>query len=75
MVPRANILFCNIIGEFGKKKDLAFAVTEYEASKKHLSSPNMYICRTVIDVRGLCGDYMKSRCIYEVLPMCSFFYY
>lgn len=67
IVPRADILFCNFVREFGKKRDLVSALRAYEASKKHLSSPNMYICRTIIDVCGICGDYMKSRAIYEDL--------
>lgn len=75
IVPRADILFCNFVREFGKKRDLVSALRAYEASKKHLSSPNMYICRTIIDVCGLCGDYMKSRAIYEVFPMHSLFLY
>lgn len=75
IVPRADILFCNFVREFGKKRDLVSALRAYDASKKHLSSPNMYICRTIIDVCGICGDYMKSRAIYEVFPMHSLFLY
>lgn len=43
------------------------ALTAYEASKQHLTGPNMYVYRTIIDVCGLYGDFMKSRYIYEVL--------
>lgn len=64
--PHAHILFCTIILEFGKKGDLASALTVFEASKENLSCPNMYIYRTIIDACGLCGDYLKSRSIYEV---------
>ncbi|KAL5740936.1 hypothetical protein ACOSQ2_030116 [Xanthoceras sorbifolium] len=67
ILPHAHIMFCALIHEFGKKGDLVSALTSYEASKKNLIRPNMYVCRTVIDVCGLCGDYMKSRCIYEDL--------
>ncbi|KAJ0089315.1 hypothetical protein Patl1_32006 [Pistacia atlantica] len=67
ILPHAHILFCTIIREFGKKRDLVSALTVYEASKKNLIGPNMYICRTIIDVCGLCCDYMQSRSIYEVL--------
>ncbi|XP_031257468.1 pentatricopeptide repeat-containing protein At5g02830, chloroplastic isoform X1 [Pistacia vera] len=67
ILPHAHILFCTIIHEFGKKRDLVSALTVYEASKKNLIGPNMYICRTIIDVCGLCCDYMQSRSIYEDL--------
>ncbi|KAA8518814.1 hypothetical protein F0562_016412 [Nyssa sinensis] len=65
--PHAHILFCNIIHEFGKKRDFVSALTVFEASKQKLSCPNMYAYRTIIDVCGLCGDYLKSRSIYEEL--------
>ncbi len=32
----------------------------------------MYVYRTIIDVCGLCGDYMKSRYIYEVLSLTAY---
>ncbi|XP_021289489.1 pentatricopeptide repeat-containing protein At5g02830, chloroplastic isoform X2 [Herrania umbratica] len=66
-LPHAKILFCSLISEFGKKRDLASALTAYEASKKNLSGPNMYLYRAIIDACGLCGDYLKSRNIYEDL--------
>lgn len=66
LLPHAHILFCNIISEFGKRRDLVSALKAYEASKKHLNTPNMYIYRATIDTCGLCRDYMKSRYIYEV---------
>lgn len=65
--PHAQILYCTIIHEFGKKGDLRSALAAFEASKHKLSGPNMYAYRTAIDVCGLCGDYIKSRYIYEVL--------
>lgn len=52
--------------EFGKRRALVSALTVYEASKEKLSGSNMYVYRTIIDVCGLCKDYMKSRYIYEV---------
>lgn len=67
LLPHAHMLFCSIICEFGKKRDLASALTAYEASKKNLSGPNMYLYRAIIDTCGLCGDYMKSRNIYKDL--------
>ncbi|KAL1545882.1 pentatricopeptide repeat-containing protein, chloroplastic-like isoform X2 [Salvia divinorum] len=65
--PHAEVLFCSIILEFGKKRDLGSALKAFEASEKILSSPNMHAYRTIIDVCGLCGDYLKSRTIYEGL--------
>ncbi|KAI4349215.1 hypothetical protein L6164_009835 [Bauhinia variegata] len=67
LLPHAHILFCNIISEFGKRRDLVCALRAYEESKKNLNSPNMYLYRAIIDVCGLCGDYQKSRYIYEEL--------
>lgn len=64
--PHVDIMFCTIILEFGKKGDLASALTVFEASKQNQDTPNLYIYRTAIDVCGLCGDYLKSRSIYEV---------
>lgn len=60
------MLFCSIILKFGKKRDLVSAVKTFELSKQYMSSPNMHAYRTIIDVCGLCGDYLKSRTIYEV---------
>ncbi|KAM1648232.1 hypothetical protein ACFX1Q_010271 [Malus domestica] len=65
--PHAHILFCNIMNEFGKRRALESALTAYEASKENLSGSNMYVYRTIIDVCGICKDYMKSRYIYEDL--------
>lgn len=67
LLPHAEILFCTIIKEFGKKSDLVSAVEVFEASKQKLNGHNMYVYRTVIDVCGLCGDCYKSRLIYEDL--------
>ncbi|GAA0183926.1 hypothetical protein LIER_31257 [Lithospermum erythrorhizon] len=65
--PHSQMIFCTIILEFGKKRDLPAALTVFEASKQSLGSPNMFAYRTIIDVCGLCGDYMRSRSIYEEL--------
>ncbi|KAE8661061.1 Pentatricopeptide repeat-containing protein [Hibiscus syriacus] len=64
LLPHARIMFCSIICEFGKRRDLASALTAYELSK-NMSGPNMYLYRAIIDTCGLCGDYMKSRNIYQ----------
>ncbi|XP_059305717.1 pentatricopeptide repeat-containing protein At5g02830, chloroplastic [Lycium ferocissimum] len=70
--PHVDIMICNIILEFGKKGDLASALTVFEASKQNQDAPNLYIYRTIIDVCGLCGDYLKSRSIYEGLIASKF---
>ncbi|KAL5716875.1 hypothetical protein ACHQM5_009986 [Ranunculus cassubicifolius] len=67
MLPHAPAMFSSIILEFGKKGDLTSAVSAYAASKCKSDVPNMYICRTMIDVCGLCGDPLKSRYVYEDL--------
>ncbi|CAK8543797.1 unnamed protein product [Lathyrus sativus] len=64
---QAHILFGRIISEFGKSRDLDSALKAYDAMKKNLESPNMYIYRAIIDACGHCGDFMKSRYIYEDL--------
>ncbi|KAK4419153.1 Pentatricopeptide repeat-containing protein, chloroplastic [Sesamum alatum] len=66
-LSHGEMLFCSIILEFGKKRDLPSALVAFEASKQYLSSPNMHAYRTIIDVCGLCGDYLKARAIYEEL--------
>ncbi|KAF8402784.1 hypothetical protein HHK36_010875 [Tetracentron sinense] len=67
ILPHAHILFSSIIHEFGKQRDMVSALTAFEASKCQPNGPNMYACRTIIDVCGLCGDYLKSRYIYEYI--------
>ncbi|XP_073283378.1 pentatricopeptide repeat-containing protein At5g02830, chloroplastic-like isoform X2 [Primulina huaijiensis] len=65
--PHMEILFCTVILEFGKKGDLMSALRAFEASKQNLNCINMHAYRTIIDVCGLCGDYLKSRTIFEEL--------
>ncbi|KAI6674982.1 hypothetical protein NL676_002888 [Syzygium grande] len=65
--PHAQILFCTIIHEFGKKGDLVSALKAYEACKTSSSGPNMFVYRKIIDVCGLCGDAEESRHICEDL--------
>ncbi|KAK7285109.1 hypothetical protein RJT34_19868 [Clitoria ternatea] len=67
LLPHAHILFCSIISEYGKRRDLVSALKAYDAVKKALNGPNMYIYRAIIDACGLCRDYKKSRYIYEDL--------
>ncbi|KAK3016654.1 hypothetical protein RJ639_006749 [Escallonia herrerae] len=65
--PDTQKLFCFIIQEFGKKRDLVSALTVFQASQQNQGYPNMYAYRTIIDVCGLCGDYSESRSVYEEL--------
>ncbi|RZC76553.1 hypothetical protein C5167_000734 [Papaver somniferum] len=65
LLPQAQILYTLAIQEFGKKRDLDSALIAYEASKRN--GPNMYAWRSIIDVCGLCGDFLKSRQVYEEL--------
>nr|XP_043632134.1 pentatricopeptide repeat-containing protein At5g02830, chloroplastic [Erigeron canadensis] len=60
-------IFCTMILEFGKRGDMASALTVFEASKHNLGCVNMYAYRTIIDVCGLCRDHLRSRSIYEGL--------
>ncbi|XP_071705828.1 pentatricopeptide repeat-containing protein At5g02830, chloroplastic [Rutidosis leptorrhynchoides] len=64
---RSDEVFCTAIREFGKRGDMASALTVFEASKDSLGCVNMYAYRTIIDVCGLCHDHLQSRSIYEEL--------
>ncbi|XP_065857562.1 pentatricopeptide repeat-containing protein At5g02830, chloroplastic isoform X2 [Euphorbia lathyris] len=65
LFPHEGILLCTIIKKFGKRGDLDCALEVYELYKQQSSVPNMYIYRAIIDVCGLCRNFMKSRYIYE----------
>jgi len=67
LLAPADIMFCTIIREFGKQRDLVSALEAFEASKQKMNGHNMYAYRTIIDVCGRCGDFFKSRSIFEVL--------
>ncbi|KAK4776197.1 hypothetical protein SAY87_024158 [Trapa incisa] len=66
-LPHAQIIFCSLMKEFGRKGDLVSALKAYEAVKQTIIGPNMFVYRTIIDVCGLCENYKKSRYIYEDL--------
>lgn len=68
--PHSQLLFCSIIEEFGKKRDMASAMRAYETSKEMSGGLNMFACRSIIDVCGLCGDFLKSRSTFQVLFGC-----
>ncbi|KAI7751369.1 hypothetical protein M8C21_016917 [Ambrosia artemisiifolia] len=67
LCARADEVFCSGILEFGKRGDMASALTVFEESKRKLGCVNMYAYRTIIDVCGLCHDHLQSRTIYEEL--------
>lgn len=46
---------------------MASAMKVFEASKEKSGGFNMFACRSIIDVCGLCGDFLNSRRIFEVL--------
>ncbi|KAJ3699477.1 hypothetical protein LUZ61_003182 [Rhynchospora tenuis] len=65
--PQSQLLFCSLIEEFGKKNDLRSALEVFETLKEQPGGINMFACRSIIDVCGLCGDFMQSRIIFEEL--------
>lgn len=65
--PHSQFLFCSIIEEFGMKKDMVSAMRVFEVSKEKSGGFNMFACRSIIDVCGICGDFVKSRRIFKVL--------
>ncbi|KAK9756079.1 hypothetical protein RND81_01G071800 [Saponaria officinalis] len=67
LLPHSEVVFCTMIREFGKRADLSSAIKVFEASKQKLTTHNMYLYRTMIDVCGLCGNSFKSRLIYKDL--------
>lgn len=67
LCTHSDEIFCTAIHEFGKRGDMASALTVFEASKHNLGRVNMYAYRTIIDVCGLCCDHLQSRSIYEEL--------
>jgi hypothetical protein len=69
LYPQSQFLFCSLIEEFGKKNDLRSAVDVFEALKEQPGGINMFACRSIIDVCGICGDFMQSRIIFEVISI------
>ncbi|KAG0503144.1 hypothetical protein HPP92_003216 [Vanilla planifolia] len=62
-----QLLVCSIIQEFGKKKDRWCVMRAYEAFTQKFHGTNMYVCRSLIDACGLCGDFLEPRRIFEGL--------
>ncbi|KAI4341798.1 hypothetical protein MLD38_026479 [Melastoma candidum] len=67
ILPQAQILFCDVLQEFGKGKDFVSAIKAYEEVKCSSKSPNMFVYQTIIDVCGLCGNFQESRDIFKDL--------
>ncbi|KAL9268404.1 Pentatricopeptide repeat-containing protein [Drosera capensis] len=67
LFPHAHVLVCSTIKEFGRRRDLISALTAFEASEQKIGNNKMLVYRTIIDACGLCGDYFRSRSIYEDL--------
>ncbi|KAI0526825.1 hypothetical protein KFK09_002417 [Dendrobium nobile] len=67
LFPQFELLVCCIIQEFGKKKDKFSARRTYKAFSEEFDGVDMHVCRTLIDVYGLCGDFLKSRQLFEGL--------
>ncbi|XP_072984153.1 pentatricopeptide repeat-containing protein At5g02830, chloroplastic [Typha latifolia] len=65
--PHSQLLFCSILEEFAKKHDVTSAVRAFEAFKQQSGGINMFACRSIIDICGLCGDFLQSRIIFEDL--------
>ncbi|KAJ0978191.1 hypothetical protein J5N97_013665 [Dioscorea zingiberensis] len=63
--PHSQLLLCSIMNEFGKKHDLESSIRTFEAIKKTCAGYNMFACRSIIDICGLCGDLLRSRSIFE----------
>jgi len=65
--PHSQFLYCNIIQQFGKKKDFDSALKAFKEIKKSQDSINMFMYRSIIDVCGLCNNPLKSRDIFKDL--------
>ncbi|CAL4938870.1 unnamed protein product [Urochloa decumbens] len=65
--PNSQLLLCNTMEAFGKRKDLKSALTVFGALKGQLGGINMFACRSVIDICGHCGSSVQARIIFENL--------
>lgn len=65
--PHFQLLFCSILEKYGKKRDIVSAAKAFEIFKKKSGGLNMFAWRAMIDLCGLCGDFLKSRSIFEEL--------
>ncbi|KAG6499882.1 pentatricopeptide repeat-containing protein At5g02830, chloroplastic-like [Zingiber officinale] len=65
--PHFQLLFCSILEKYGKKQDIVSATKAFEIFKKKSGGLNMFAWRAMIDLCGHCGDFLKSRSIFEEL--------
>ncbi|CAL4922127.1 unnamed protein product [Urochloa decumbens] len=65
--PNSQLLLCNTMEAFGKRKELKSALTVFGALKGQLGGINMFACRSVIDICGHCGSSVQARIIFEGL--------
>ncbi|KAJ1297652.1 hypothetical protein BS78_01G393300 [Paspalum vaginatum] len=65
--PNSQLLLCNTMEAFGKRKDLKNALTVFGALKGQLGGINMFACRSIIDICGHCGSAVQARIIFEGL--------
>ncbi|KAL6645770.1 hypothetical protein ACP70R_017378 [Stipagrostis hirtigluma subsp. patula] len=65
--PHSQLLLCNTMESFGKRKELKHALTVFGAIKDQLGGINMFACRSIIDICGHCGSSVQARIIFEGL--------
>ncbi|TVU47459.1 hypothetical protein EJB05_07062, partial [Eragrostis curvula] len=65
--PNSQLLLCNTMEAFGKRKVLKHALTVFGALKNQLGGINMFACRSIIDICGHCGSSVQARIIFEGL--------
>lgn len=63
----SQLLLCNTMEAFGKRKELKNALMVFGALKDQLGGINMFACRSIIDICGHCGSSVQARIIFEVL--------
>lgn len=65
--PSSQLLLCNTMEAFGKRKELKNALLIFGALKNQLGGINMFACRSIIDICGHCGSSVQARIIFEGL--------
>ncbi|XP_008660263.1 pentatricopeptide repeat-containing protein At5g02830, chloroplastic isoform X2 [Zea mays] len=65
--PSSQLLLCNTMEAFGKRKELKNALLIFGALKNQLGGINMFACRSIIDICGHCGSSVQARIIFENL--------
>uniref|UniRef100_A0ACD5XNX2 Uncharacterized protein n=1 Tax=Avena sativa TaxID=4498 RepID=A0ACD5XNX2_AVESA len=65
--PHSQLLLCNTMEAFGKRKELKHAIKVFGALKDQLGGINMFACRSIIDICSHCGSSVQARIIFEGL--------